>query len=666
MFSKILIANRGEIACRIMRTCADMGVATVAVYSAADRNALHTAMADEAIFIGPAPATDSYLDHQKIIDAALETGAQAIHPGYGFLSENAEFAKKVAKAGLTFIGPPVKAISLMGGKSEAKALMEKAGVPLVPGYHGDKQDATFLKGIARKIGYPVLIKASAGGGGKGMRVVNDADEFKDALDGAKREAKASFGNDHVLIEKYLTKPRHVEMQVFGDNHGNYVHLFERDCSLQRRHQKVVEEAPAPGMTDKLRAEMGQAAIDAAKAVKYSGAGTVEFLLDEDERFYFMEMNTRLQVEHPVTEEITGVDLVEWQLRVAAGEELPLRQDDLQIHGHAIEVRLYAEDPDNNFLPAAGKINYLTYPQDDEAVRIETAVFESPEGNGDTVSIHYDPMIAKIITHGETRDEALNAMTEALAETRITGLKTNLNFLQNIIMHPGFQAADLTTGFLAAHADDLFGSSVNFEDMAWHLAAIAAMKSHFAARIYRNKRISPWDDTTGWRQNGIEPLKIELSQGDDSRMLGVLFHQNDSFTVLTDDDQPFYYELNAGPDSYSYEIAGDAVCEASLVLDGQKINVLYDGMNIAFQWHDPLSTDHTQDGAQGRLTAPMPGKIVAVKVSAGDSVKKGMPLVILEAMKMEHTITAPADGEIAAVNANPGDQVDEKLELVSFK
>ena len=407
MIKKILIANRGEIACRIMRTCADMGIRSVAVYSSADRDALHTNMADEAVYIGPAPAAESYLVIEKIIQAALDTGVDAIHPGYGFLSENAEFAKAVAKAGLIFIGPPAKAITVMGEKSEAKARMEKAGVPLVPGYHGDNQDPTFLKGFARKIGYPVLIKASAGGGGKGMRVVETPDDFNAALEGAKREAKAAFGNDHVLIEKYLTQPRHVEVQVFGDTHGNYVYLFERDCSLQRRHQKVVEEAPAPHMPDSLRRKMGEAAVDAAKAVKYVGAGTVEFLLNADESFYFMEMNTRLQVEHPVTEEITDTDLVEWQIRVAGGQALPLSQDELEIEGHAIEVRLYAEDPDQGFLPAAGQVQYLSYPEENENLRIESALFESGDGPGDSVSIHYDPMIANdggAFTNSDYRSE----------------------------------------------------------------------------------------------------------------------------------------------------------------------------------------------------------------------------------------------------------------------
>lgn len=668
MFTKILIANRGEIACRIIRTCQELGIATVAIYSDVDRNALHVDLADEAIYVGPANPAESYLDMDAVIQAAVDTGADAVHPGYGFLSENASFAKKLAKADIQFIGPSPKSIEAMGEKSKAKALMEKAGVPLVPGYHGDKQDVTFLKGVARKIGFPLLIKASAGGGGKGMRVVEDIEHFKDALEAAKREAQSAFGNDHVLIEKYLTKPRHVEIQVFGDRAGNVIYLAERDCSLQRRHQKVVEEAPAPGLSDDLRREMGEAAVNAAKAIKYEGAGTVEFLLDEDGSFYFMEMNTRLQVEHPVTEEVTGVDLVEWQIAIAGGEDLPMTQDDVIISGHAVEVRLYAEDPQNNFLPAAGKIGYLRYPDLDENIRIESAVYESPLGNGETVSIHYDPMIAKIVTYGETRDQAVEYMAAALADTRITGLKTNLTFLQNAIMHPAFQAAQLSTNFIDQHLDDLVPTPSTPDALTVSLAAIGIMHHMLeGAPVQSGAPVSPWDDTTGWRQNGIAPHHIYMSIQDQEFSRDVLVHKAGHFSVMDEDGTPQFFEVRAARDDLSYDVLIDGQwSNVSIVVDGSRVDVMYDGLHTVFTWHDPLADFELAADAAGKLSAPMPGKIVAVKVNVGDQVKKGAPLVILEAMKMEHTITAPADGEVSAVNANPGDQVDEKLELVSFK
>ena len=667
MFHKVLIANRGEIACRIIRTCQDMGIATVAIYSDADRDALHVEMADEAVFIGPPAPSESYLNMDAVIQAAKDTGATAVHPGYGFLSENAGFAKKLAKAGITFIGPSAKSIEAMGEKSKAKALMEKAGVPLVPGYHGEKQDMTFLKGVARKIGFPVLIKASAGGGGKGMRIVEDANGFKAGLESAKREAQSAFGNDHVLIEKYLTKPRHVEIQVFGDSQGNFVYLFERDCSLQRRHQKVVEEAPAPGLSDALRQKMGEAAVDAAAAIKYVGAGTGEFLLGEEGRFYFMEMNTRLQVEHPVTEEITGTDLVEWQLHVANGGELPLKQHELTMNGHAIEVRLYAEDPQNDFLPAAGKINYLRYPEESEHVRVESAVFESPMGDGDQVSIHYDPMIAKIVTHGQTRDQAIEHMIEALSDTRITGLKTNLEFLQNAVMHPAFQAGNVSTNFIDVYHDDLIPRNEAPDDLTLALASIGVMHHVLGRNTRPVGALSPWDDTTGWRQNGIAPQAIHFSHGDEDIMREVLVHKAGHFSVIDDDGYPQYFEVHTSRDDLAFDILVDGQwLNASIIVDGAKVDVLYDGLHYRFDWHDPLADFEGDAGGAGKLSAPMPGKIVAIKVNVGDQVKKGAPLVILEAMKMEHTITAPFDGEVQAVNANPGDQVDEKLELVSFK
>jgi 3-methylcrotonyl-CoA carboxylase alpha subunit len=442
MFDKILIANRGEIACRVIKTARRMGVRTVAVYSDADRTALHVSMADEAIYIGAAPARESYLDIEKIIAAAIKTGAQAIHPGYGFLSENAGFCRRCAAENLVFIGPPTSAIEAMGSKSAAKQIMEKAGVPLVPGYHGDDQNPEIIRAAANKMGYPVLLKATAGGGGKGMRQVWSAEEFDSALEAAKREAMNGFGDDTMLVEKYLTQPRHIEIQVFCDSHGNAVYLFERDCSIQRRHQKVVEEAPAPGMSETLRAEMGSAAVRAAQAIDYVGAGTVEFLLDVDGSFYFMEMNTSLQVEHPVTEMITGLDLVEWQLRVAAGDFLPLKQNELKINGHAIEVRIYAEDPDNEFLPQTGTLHFLETPEESAHVRIDTGVIE-----GDEVSVFYDPMIAKLIVWDSNRQQALRRLSTALKEYRLNGVTTNIDFLYTLTRHPAFCNADFDTGFI---------------------------------------------------------------------------------------------------------------------------------------------------------------------------------------------------------------------------
>ena len=495
MFNKILIANRGEIACRVIRTAHRLGIRCVAIYSEADANAMHVAMADEAVCVGPAPSKDSYLKMDTILEVAKQTGAQAIHPGYGFLSENAPFVQKCQEADIVFIGPPASAIEAMGSKSAAKRIMEEANVPLVPGYHGEDQDPALLKRHSDEMGYPVLLKATAGGGGKGMRVVWAADEFDSALDAAKREAMNGFADDTMLVEKYLTKPRHVEIQVFCDKHGNSVYLAERDCSVQRRHQKVVEEAPAPGMSDELRKAMGEAAVRAAEAIGYEGAGTVEFLLDEDGSFYFMEMNTRLQVEHPVTELITGQDLVEWQLKAASGQTLPLSQDDVQINGHAVEVRIYAEDPDNDFLPATGKLEYLRTPEENRYVRVDTGVRE-----GDEVSIYYDPMIAKLIVWDENRDRAMQRMSQALTEYRIAGMKTNTHFLKRLIDNPAFRAAELDTGFIEKHEEDLFsdhGGSHSANPLA-----LAALYTLLKQGQQRQAEAVHSHDTTGHKLNRI--------------------------------------------------------------------------------------------------------------------------------------------------------------------
>ncbi|ESQ90272.1 acetyl/propionyl/methylcrotonyl-CoA carboxylase subunit alpha [Asticcacaulis benevestitus] len=569
MFKKILIANRGEIARRIIRTCKRMNIQTVAVYSEADARAAFVREADRAVLIGPPAASDSYLRGDRIIAVALETGTEAIHPGYGFLSENADFAEACEAAGLAFIGPRPDAIRAMALKGAAKALMTAAGVPVTPGYHGDDQNTDHLAAEAARIGYPVLIKAVAGGGGKGLRRVDDPAEFADALLSAQREGQAAFGDPKVLIEKYLEVPRHIEIQLFADDHGNVVHLFERDCSLQRRHQKVIEEAPAPNLPDAMRQAMGQAAVRAAQAIRYRGAGTVEFIVDvsngiEGAPFYFMEMNTRLQVEHPVTEAITGLDLVEWQLRVAAGEPLPKTQGDLTITGHAIEARLYAEDPQNDFLPATGTLERLEYPP---SARIESAVEQ-----GDEVSVFYDPMIAKIIVHGKNRKQALSRMREALIETKLRGLATNLGFLRRVVSDEAFAAAEIDTGFIARHQERLLAPWADRE-----MAPSPADPT------------SPWNDITGWMLNlpPRAPLNLKAEAGE--KMI-----------------------------------------------------------------------------ASGDIKAPMPGKLLDVFVTAGETVEKGQKLLILGAMKIEHTMKAPKAGLVTAVHAATGDQVADKALLVEIE
>jgi 3-methylcrotonyl-CoA carboxylase alpha subunit len=624
MIKKILIANRGEIACRVIKTCHRLGIAAVAVYSEADAGALHTDLADEAYFIGPAPPRESYLNIEKILEAARKSGADAVHPGYGFLAENADFAQACEKAGLIFIGPPPASIRAMGGKSEAKALMEKAGVPLVPGYHGDRQEEKFLEAEAEKIGWPVLIKASAGGGGKGMRVVKDAGAFLEALAGAKREAKSAFGNDHVLIEKYLESPRHVEIQVFADSHGSCVYLFERDCSIQRRHQKVMEEAPAPGLSQNTREKMGAAAVAAAQAIGYAGAGTVEFLLDADENFYFMEMNTRLQVEHPVTEMITGLDLVALQIKVAQGEKLPFVQADLKINGHAFEARLYAEDPYRDFLPGAGKIRYLQFPAESEVVRVDTGIRD-----GDTISIHYDPMIAKIITWGKTRKEALETMAFILDDTHVAGPKSNLNFLRALVRNGDFQQGKVSTHFIQAHHDELLPDKMEASSRTLGFAVAGLLRA-----CRKSEGGDPWNDSSFWSLGGAQGSVVKFRD-------------------------------EAG----EYEVVARDTCGAepfTVLRDGAQLSIIYRGHDEELTYIDPLHAGEAEDAGAGKLTAPMPGKVVAVHVIQGAKVKKGQPLVVVEAMKMEHTVTAPMDGEVVEVNVSVGEQVDEKKELVRYK
>jgi 3-methylcrotonyl-CoA carboxylase alpha subunit len=663
MFNKILIANRGEIACRVIKTARRMGIRTVAVYSEADAGARHVRMADEAVCIGAPPPRESYLVVDKIIAAALATGAQAVHPGYGFLSENEEFAEACAANGVVFIGPPVTAIRAMGLKSESKKLMEKAGVPLTPGYHGDNQEPGYLKQQADAIGYPVLIKASAGGGGKGMRAVWKGDEFAEALASCQREAKSSFGDQHVLIEKYLQRPRHIEIQVFGDTHGNCVYLFERDCSVQRRHQKVLEEAPAPGMTAERRAAMGKAAVDAAKAVGYVGAGTVEFIVNQDGTFYFMEMNTRLQVEHPVTEMITGLDLVEWQLKVGAGETLPLRQEQLAIRGHALEARIYAEDPDKGFLPSIGKLIHLAPPAETLHVRVDTGVEQDDE-----ISPHYDPMIAKLIVWDESRERALARMLQALADYRVVGVSNNIGFLSRLVACPAFAQADLDTGLIERERAFLFPESTEPPAEAWLVAALAELihdQQYAAAEAVESRDpFSPWHARDGWRMNGNARREILLRAGETEKAVNAGY-AGDSFVLEFEGKTVTAAGRFTGSSELRVDLGGRRI-NVTVVSANEKRHVFIDGVSFIFAAIDPLFHAGSGGGAEGGLTAPMPGKVIALIAPVGSRVEKGAPLLILEAMKMEHTIAAPAAGTVKVFHFNVGEQVSDGAELVEFE
>jgi 3-methylcrotonyl-CoA carboxylase alpha subunit len=674
MFKKILIANRGEIACRVAATARTMAIQTVAVYSDTDAHAKHVAACDEAVHIGGSAPKDSYLRWERIIEAAKATGAQAIHPGYGFLSENEEFAQACADAGLVFIGPPPSAIKDMGLKAESKQLMERAGVPLVPGYHGSNQDAALLKAEADRIGYPVLIKASAGGGGKGMRAVDKAEEFEAALASCKREAINSFGDDAVLIEKYVQRPRHIEIQVFGDTHGNYVYLFERDCSVQRRHQKVLEEAPAPGMTPEMRQKMGLAAVAAARAVNYVGAGTVEFIVEQradgSMNFFFMEMNTRLQVEHPVTEAITGLDLVEWQLRVAAGEKLPLEQEDLQIQGHAIEARICAENPDNNFLPATGTLHvyglprHVTFERAPCGVRVDAGVRQ-----GDAISPFYDSMVAKLIVHGRTREEALARLDSALSQTHIVGLTTNVQFLRHVTTSASFAQANLDTALIPRESAVLFKQ----EKVGLAFAAAALVADTLVAEAAQARAadasgwVDPWAQRDGWHSHGDaertfalefagEPLKALLTTVHGASTLQRTLQVGDTHATLQ-------FRAVAGG---ALEVQlGDRRSQAHVYRNGEVAHVFTAQGATTIVATDVLAHAGETAGEGGRLTAPMPGKVVSFAVKAGDAVKKGQPLAVMEAMKMEHTIAAPADGVVAELLFAPGDQVTEGAELLKL-
>jgi 3-methylcrotonyl-CoA carboxylase alpha subunit len=662
MFRKILIANRGEIACRVMRTARRLGLRTVAVYSDADCDARHVRLADEARRIGPPAARESYLNAEAILAAARDTGVEAIHPGYGFLSENEEFARACARAGIVFIGPTPEAIAAMGDKSAAKQLMEKARVPLVPGYHGERQEAAFLAKEAERVGYPVMIKASAGGGGKGMRIVRAAGDFKAALEGAKREAQSAFGDERVLIERYLERPRHIEVQVFGDTHGNLVHLFERDCSVQRRHQKVLEEAPAPGMTGQRRNEMGEAAVAAARAVKYVGAGTVEFIAGQDGRFYFMEMNTRLQVEHPVTEMITGLDLVEWQLRVAAGEPLPLAQGDLAIRGHAIEARLYAEDPARDFLPQTGRLAHLRFPEDAADLRTDTGV-----EIGASISSHYDPMIAKLIAWGADRRAALTRLASALDEVEIAGLRTNVEFLARTVRSRAFTSAELDTGLIERSRAELFPPRESLSDEVLAAAAYAELLEEENAARGRAAASadphSPWDRVDGWRLNQDSHHAFAFAEGDERHM--VTAHFRDAGIRIGIGGRELAFQGERLADGRLLLRLDGRATKARAVRDGRDWHIYIEGAHRRLTLHDELEGLDIDAGG-GSLAAPMPGRIIAVMVKPGDRVTKGAPLLILEAMKMEHTIFAPGDGVVQEIHYAASEQVPEGAELLRLE
>jgi 3-methylcrotonyl-CoA carboxylase alpha subunit len=688
MINKILIANRGEIACRIARTCRTLGIATVAVYSDVDRHSAHVADCDEAVYLGGNTPQESYLKADRIIEAAKKTGAQAIHPGYGFLSENADFSQACVNAGLIFIGAPASSIRAMGSKSAAKTLMERAQVPLVPGYHGTNQDAEFLRKQADQIGYPVLLKASAGGGGKGMRVVTQSTDFIAALDSCKREAIHSFGDDKVLVERYVSRPRHIEVQVFADQHGQCVYLFDRDCSVQRRHQKVMEEAPAPQVSDAMREAIGQAAVNAARAVQYEGAGTIEFIVQADEQgqaehFFFMEMNTRLQVEHPVTEMITGQDLVAWQIKVAAGEHLPLQQSELRVNGHAIEVRVYAENPDNQFLPSIGHLSTLVMPAPiDGRLRIDTGVRA-----GDDISPYYDPMIAKMITWGPDRDSARSQMARALEHTHIVGVTTNVPFLYRLINCEAFSKPLLSTGLIEQNIDTLLPPlpHVDCVDLAALVADQLQREAVPPAHRVREAN-SPWQRTQGWLANGTQMRTLAFDMGGEMPESVVL--QYEPLTLhVQGQAYPWSYHVDAQASTQQnetnqptqphptfqtgqklrIEIAG-AQHELAVFAEAStpRLRHLFrTGQHRKFEYLDPLHITLDDHQSAGKLTAPMPGKVVSIQVQLGQRVAQHAPLLVIEAMKMEHTITAPFEGIVQAIHYEQGEQVAEGIELLTF-
>ena len=663
MFHKILIANRGEIACRVAATARRMGLRTVAVYSDADANAAHVQACDEAVHIGGNAPQDSYLKWQHILQAAMQTGAQAIHPGYGFLSENADFANACLQAGVVFIGPSSASIQAMGLKAASKQLMEKAGVPLVPGYHGADQNPALLSSQAKRIGFPVLIKASAGGGGKGMRIVNRAEDFDEALASCQREAKNSFSDDAVLIEKYVQRPRHIEIQVFGDSHGNIIHLHERDCSVQRRHQKVLEESPAPGLSAELRERMGAAAVAAAQAVSYVGAGTVEFIVEQSERgmdFFFMEMNTRLQVEHPVTEAVTGLDLVEWQLRIASGEPLPLTQAQVRVQGHAIEARICAETPDNDFLPATGSFHVMRIPL---AQRFTTGTVRWDSGvrAGDEISPYYDSMIAKLIVHGDTREQALARLDQALSELHIVGVANNVGFLRQVVRSPSFAQAQLDTALIQREKDQLFHQ----QPLPIALAVAAAMAHGLAVEAPRgNAWVDPWSHTDGWVMQGQSLRKFDYVCGEETG-LALLTRSGHGSTQLQigDHAHPLLWQVHGEAVQLQW---GEQRLRAQVYAVKDQLHVFADVGSASVHFVNPLAHAAQGSAASGNLSAPMPGKLLSFAVKVGDRVKAGQALAVMEAMKMEHTVAAPADGTVAELLYAPGDQVHEGAPLLRLE
>ncbi|KAF9437491.1 Methylcrotonoyl-CoA carboxylase subunit alpha, mitochondrial [Entomortierella beljakovae] len=670
LFDKILIANRGEIACRIMRTAKKLGIKTVAVFSDADRNALHVKMADEAYNIGPAASAESYLKADKIIEVARLSGAQAIHPGYGFLSENAGFADRLAKENITFIGPPASAMTSMGSKSESKFIMEAAKVPVVPGYHGSNQDVEFLKTEADKIGYPVLIKAIKGGGGKGMRIVERPEDFEIMLESSRREAMKSFSDDKVLIEKYLVTPRHVEVQVFADTLGNAVYLFERDCSVQRRHQKILEEAPAPGLSEELRRDLGEKAVAAAKAVNYVGAGTVEFIMDNtDQKFYFMEMNTRLQVEHPITEMITNTDLVQWQLEVAAGNRLPQLQSELKMDGWSFEARIYAENPSNDFLPDVGPLLYVQTPEPSDSVRLETGFVQ-----GDEISVHYDPMIAKLVVKGENRTAALRILRKALSEYEVVGLNTNIEFLKTLASHPAFIAGEVETGFIKKYETDMFKPAPPLNHATVAQASLSLvlkdLEAVTKAASAAQDATSPFTLDSGLRLNQLSEQQLAFKLEDQDVNVGVEFNRDGTFNVRvqTPEKTSVFSKVMAKLSSENTLVSEieNHRYKTSVVQKGDQVYIFSEDGKVTLEIPQPKYLTVGKEEKAGSLRTPMPCKISQVMCKPGDKVTKGQNLVILEAMKMEHVIKSPIDGVVSEVFFSVGEMVGENKSLIAFE
>jgi 3-methylcrotonyl-CoA carboxylase alpha subunit len=671
VFSKILIANRGEIACRIIKTASRLGIKTIAVYSTVDKNSKHVSLADEAYCIGSAPASESYLAPQKIIDVALEHGANAIHPGYGFLSENAGFAQLCLDNNIIFIGPPPAAIRAMGSKSKAKEIMAKAGVPLVPGFHGDDQSPEKLLAASKEIGFPVLLKPAAGGGGKGMRIVEAEAEFSEALESCKREAIAAFSNDEVLIEKFLIQPRHVEVQVFADNHGNVVHLFDRDCSVQRRYQKIIEEAPAPGIPENVRNSMADVAVKAAAAIGYSGAGTVEFLYGSDTSFYFMEMNTRLQVEHPVTEMITGLDLVEWQLLVAMDQTLPLQQKQIKSSGHALEVRIYAEDPEQDFLPATGNLVHLITPEESSHVRIDTGIRQ-----GDDVSIYYDPMIAKLIVWDSNRSAALARLRAALDEFQVVGVTTNLDFLAALAAHKSFNDEQIDTSFIDKHEQSLFPEKSRVsEDCVAVAAAYILLKRRIHATHQAERSEdphSPWYQVTGWRTNWqhhetmefIDFNRIDAKDPELPKTIQARVKVDHTNYQVEVNEKLFAVSGKLENENLILKLSGQLI-DTQVIEHQGKLHILGRGRTVVLGFKDN-ELQIVEIEKSGKIMAPMPGTIIDVSVVKGETVKKNQDLIRLEAMKMEHTISAPSDGIVTEVYYQPGAMVEEGSELITIE